>query len=76
MPASSTHEIYTRIVHETEVDGGWSGRLRVVVGNNGLGAQDLVFVDSDLLGPRRLVLTTAEAAAVGEALSVASATLK
>lgn len=51
---SSEREAYTNIVHEAEVDGGWSGQLRIVVGNNGRGAQDLVFIDSDLLGPRRL----------------------
>jgi hypothetical protein len=71
---STTHlpEQYTNIAHEAGVDGGWSGHLRIVVGK-GLGPEELVFVDSDLLGARRLVLTVTEALAVAEALEAAAA---
>lgn len=71
---STTHpvETYTNIVHEAEVDGGWSGQLRIVVGT-GTSDQELVFVDSDLLGPRRLVLTAPETLAFSEALQAAAA---
>ena len=72
MTTSPTREKYTSIVRETEVDGGWSGQLRIVVGNNGQGAQDLVFIDSDLLGPRRLVLTAEEAVDVATQLAAAA----
>ena len=62
MSTTPTSETYTNIVHETDVDGGWSGQLRIVVGtNNDSQTEPLVFVDSDLLGPRRLVLTAEQA---------------
>ncbi len=69
--SATTRENYTNILHETEVDGGWSGQLRIVVGK-GQSDEVLVFVDSDLLGSRRLVLTPDEAGAVGPALTKAS----
>lgn len=72
MSTPSPRETYTNIVHEAEVDGGWSGQLRIVVGK-GTSDQQLVFVDSDLLGARRLVLTVQEALAVAEALQAAAA---
>jgi hypothetical protein len=72
MAASHSPERYTHVIHEAEVGGGWSGQLRIVVGNNGQGAQDLVFVDSDLLGPRRLVLTAEEAVDVATQLAAAA----
>lgn len=66
-----TRESYTNVVHEADVDGGWSGQLRVVraTGINGI---EMVFVDSNLLGPRRLVLTPQEAADFAEAVHNAS----
>lgn len=67
----SPPETYKNVVHEAEVDGGWSGQLRVLVASSNSDEQ-LVFVDSDLLGPRRLMLTANEAAALSEALSLAS----
>lgn len=67
---------YRNVVHEGAVDGGWSGHLRVLVATSNSDEQ-LVFVDSDLLGPRRLVLTTLEALNVAQALlSAAQFTLK
>lgn len=71
MSPSSTRETYRNVLHEAEVDGGWSGQLRIVLGN-GISDEELVFVDSDLLGPRRLVLTPEEAAETGSALTKAS----
>jgi hypothetical protein len=65
-------EAYAHILHEAEVDGGWSGQLRIVVGR-GTSDQELVFVDSDLLGPRRVILTAQEALAFAEALEAAAA---
>ncbi len=62
MTNSPIRETYTNVVREAEVDGGWSGQLRVVVGK-GISDEELVFVDSDLLGPRRLVFTPQEAEA-------------
>jgi hypothetical protein len=75
MASSSTPDTYNNILHEATVDGGCSGQLRIVVGTNRADHDPLVFVDSDLLGPRRLVLTPREAAAVAAALSTASATV-
>src|SRR5689334_15049705 len=69
--SSQRDDGYTNVVHEVEVDGGWSGKLRIVRGRNYNG-QDLVFVDSDLLGPRRLILTPQEAADFAEAVHNAS----
>ena len=71
MTTSSTYENHTNIVHETTVDGGWSGQLRIVraTGKNG---QELVFIHSDLLGNLRLVLTPQQAADVAEAVHDAS----
>jgi hypothetical protein len=70
---SATHppEHYTNVVHEAEVDGGWSGQLRIVRGR-GINDQELVFVDSDLLGSMRLVLTPQQAADFAEAVHNAS----
>jgi hypothetical protein len=63
---------YTNVIHEFALDGGWSGQLRIVVGTNRVDQDTLVFVDSELLGARRLVLTPEEASAVGAALTKAS----
>jgi hypothetical protein len=71
MNTTKTHETNTNIVHETEVDGGWSGQLRIVRGR-GNSDQELVFVDSDLLGPMRLVLTPQQAVDFAEAVHSAS----
>jgi hypothetical protein len=68
---SPSLDTYKRITHEAEVDGGWSGQLRVLVASSNSDEQ-LVFVDSDLLGPRRLMLTANEAVALSEALSSAA----
>jgi hypothetical protein len=70
---STTHppENYTNVVHESEVDGGWSGQLRIVRGR-GINDQELVFVDSDLLGSMRLVLTREQAVDFAEAVHNAS----
>lgn len=67
MTTSSTRQEYAHVVHEATVDGGWSGKLRIVRGR-GINDQDLVFVDSDLLGTMRLLLTPQEAADVAEVL--------
>lgn len=67
----ATRASYTDVVHETKTDGGWSGVIRVIVGK-GINHQELVFVDSDLLGPRRLVLTREQAAQVAAALTSAA----
>ncbi len=71
-PSTPSRETYTNIVHQAEVDGGWSGQLRIVVGK-GLNDQELVFVDSDLLGPRRLVLTPQQTIEVATRLAAAAA---
>jgi hypothetical protein len=63
----SPPETYKNVVHEAELDGGWSGQLRILVASSNSDEQ-LVFVDSDLLGPRRLVLTAQQALATAEAL--------
>lgn len=70
---STTHpaETYTNIVHEAAVDGGWSGQLRIVRAT-GVNGQELVFVDSELLGSMRLALTREQAADVAEAIQNAS----
>jgi predicted XRE-type DNA-binding protein len=71
MSTAHPRERYTNVVHEAEIDGGWSGHLRIVRGR-GNNDQELVFVDSDLLGPMRLVLTREQAADFAEAVHNAS----
>ena len=44
MSTSHPPEHYTNVVHEASVDGGWSGQLRIVVGN-GISNEPLVFVE-------------------------------
>lgn len=67
MTTSPIRETYTAVVHEADVDGGWSGQLRIVLGK-GISDEELVFVDSDLLGPRRLVLTPQQAGTTAAAM--------
>jgi hypothetical protein len=70
---NTTHppETYTNVLAEADVDGGWSGQLRVVRAT-GINGQELVFVDSDLLGASRLILTPQEAVDFAEGAQNAS----
>lgn len=76
MSTKDPPQTYKNVVHEAAVDGGCSGQLRVLVATSN-SDERLVFVDSDLLGPRRLVLTALQALATAHALmSAAQFTLK
>lgn len=74
MTTSSQHPTYPHLLHQAKVDGGYSGELTISVARGGADeAGPLVFVDSDVLGPRRLMLAPQEAIRTAEAFLASAA---